>query len=356
MFIYYFIWFFISIFSFLNIRTAQIKVVYIVFLILLTIMTGFRYKVGGDWGNYIAIYDLFKGVSFSESLKLTDPGYALFNYIGQYFEFEDTILVNLFCSLIFYFCFYLLAKNTENYWLSLLISFPYLILVVSMGYTRQSVAIALILVALKYALESRLKLFFIFLFFAILFHKTAIIALMFLPFFISYKIFYNQFFFLLYSLFSFLFVSLVVYISSLTGDNIYTDQSSEMTSAGALFRISVHFLTLIFYLFYRKKIIIKYPNYYRLFDYMGLLVLYVFILAIPFSTLADRFNLYLITFDMFVFSVLYSMLKGFNKYFMLGSIIFFNTIMLIIWLSFGSWSHAWLPYQNYISNYIFGAI
>lgn len=356
MFIYYFLWFFISIFSFLNIRTVEMKIVYIYILILLMIVTGFRYEVGGDWINYIAIYDLFKGVSFTESLKITDPGYALFNYIGQYFGIKDTILVNLFCSLIFYFCFYLLAKNTENYWLPLLISFPYLILVVSMGYTRQSVAIALILVALKYALEKKLKLFFIFSFAAVLFHKTAIIVFMFLPFFISYKIFYNQIIFLLYALFSFLLVSLVVYISSLTGDNIYTDQSSEMTSAGALFRIFVHFLTLIFYLFYRKKIILQYPKYYRLFDYMALLVVYVFVLAIPFSTLADRFNLYLIAFDIFVFSILYSMLKGFNKYFMLGSIIFFNTIMLIVWLNFGSWSHAWLPYQNYISNYIVGAI
>lgn len=356
MFIYYFMWIFISIFSFLNIRAVESKIFYILFLIFLFFMTGLRYEVGGDWDNYIAIYDLFNGVSFADAVKLTDPGYAVFNYIGQYFELKDTILVNFLCALIFYFCFYLLAKNTENYWLPLLISFPYLILVVPMGYTRQSVAIALILVALKYAVEKRLKLFLIFSLLAILFHKTAIIVFIFLPFFISYKIFYNRFIFLFYALFSFLFVSLVVYISSLTGDNIYTDQSSEMTSVGALFRISVHFLTLIFYLFYRKKIILKYPRYYRLFDYMALLVIYVFMLAIPFSTLADRFNLYLIVFDIFVFSALYTMLKGFNKYFMLGTIIFFNTIMMVIWLNFGSWSHAWLPYQNYISNYIFGSI
>ena len=188
---YYFIWSLISAFSFLNIRSSQMKVVYIVFLILLILMTGLRYQVGGDWWNYIAIYDLFKGVSLTESLKLTDPGYALFNYVGQYFEIKDTILVNLFCSLIFYYCFYLLAKNTENYWLPLLISFPYLILVVSMGYTRQSVAIALILVALKYALEKRLKLFFIFSLLAILFHKTAIITFVFLPFFCGLKLCFN---------------------------------------------------------------------------------------------------------------------------------------------------------------------
>lgn len=356
MLFYYSIWMVISFFSFFSFKNVETRLFFLAFLVFLCLVIGFRYEVGADWKNYLFMYDLFKDVPFSESLLISDPGYGVLNYISQQLSIKDTILVNFICSALFFWAFYLLVKRMESYWIPLLISFPYLILVVSMGYTRQSVAIAFVLAALKYAFDGKYKYFYFFALMAILFHKSAIIVLMFLPFFIVNKWFYNRYFLILYAVFSFLLVSGAVYLSSVGGENQYTDQSSEMTSVGALFRIAVHFLVLFFYAFYRKKIIVMLPKHYRLFDYMALLVLYVFVLAIPFSTLADRFNLYLIAFDLFVFTILATALTGFNRYFMIGSIILFNTIMLVIWLNFGAWAHAWLPYQNYISNYLSGVI
>lgn len=356
MLFYYSIWMVISFFSFFSFKNVEVRLFFLIFLIFLCLMTGLRYEVGGDWGNYLEIYKNFKGVDFYNSLRITDIGYGILNYISQQMGFADTIMINFICALIFYTCFYFICKGVANFWLPLLISFPYLILVVSMGYTRQSVAIALVLLALKCGMSKKLKKLIFLSISAILFHKSAIIVLMFFPFFIFNSILKNNLIFIFYTFSSFLLMSGLVYMSSLSGDNIYTDQSSEMTSAGALFRILVHFLTLIFYIFYRNKITTLYPQSYRFFDYMAFLILYVFLLAIPFSTLADRFNLYLIVFDIFVFSTLATALNGFNRYFMLASIILFNTLMLFIWLNFGAWSHAWLPYQNYISNYLSGVI
>ncbi|WP_338560576.1 EpsG family protein [Acinetobacter sp. KS-LM10] len=352
MLIYYLIWSFICLAAFFFKRTAANKLTFILFIIFLIVFTGLRFQIGGDWGNYLQIYDYFKGLSFNESLFITDPGYSFFNYLSQIIGFSDTIFVNFLCSIFFYISFIFFYKKIENYWISLLVSFPYLILVVSMGYTRQSVAISFFLIAMLYAIEKKLVNFLVFSLLAFIFHKSAIIILMFAPLFFLPRTFNSNFVFLSYTFFSFLVMSSAVYISSVSGENIYTDQSGEVSSAGAIFRIIVHFLPLIFYIFYRSEIKRILLEKIRLFDYLSLLILYTLALAIPFSTLADRFNLYLIVYDIFVFSYLFTILNVFNRQVMLGFIIFFNTIMLIIWLNFGAWSHAWLPYQNYLFNYI----
>ena len=357
MLFYYFIWFFISFFSFFSFKKPEIRFLFFVLLFFLFLMTGLRFEVGGDWDNYLKIYTLFRGEGFFESLNITDPGYAILNYLSQQLGLVDTILVNFSCALIFYLCFYFICKKMDNYWLLLLISFPYLILVVSMGYTRQSVAIALVILAFKCALEKKHWKMLVLSLLAIFFHKSAIIIFMLYPFFLlPSKIFYNKWIFYSYAFFSFLMMSVLVYISSTSGENIYTSQSGDVSSAGALFRIVVHFLPLTFYVIYYSKIKIVLKENLRVFDYLALLIIFTLAMAIPFSTLADRFNLYLIIFDIFIFSILAINLNNFNRSVMIVSIIFFNTLMLIIWLNFGAWSHAWLPYQNYITNYLLSVI
>ncbi|MBP1491304.1 MULTISPECIES: EpsG family protein [Acinetobacter calcoaceticus/baumannii complex] len=352
---YYTIWFLISILSIFYSTKPEAKVIFIIFLVFLCLMTGFRYEVGGDWENYLNIYDYFKGIDIAEALTITEPGYALLNYFSQVLNFKNIVFVNAICSILFYSFFYKFSKKVENYWIPVLLAFPYLILVVSMGYTRQSVAIAFVSFAVVYGLEKNIIKFFIFSLLAILFHKSAIIVFMFLPLLLNLKYFSSTWFFSFYSLFSFLTMSGLVYYSSLSGDNIYTNQNSEVSSAGAIFRVVVHFLALFFYLLYRKKIVNSFNNY-RIFDYMSLLIIFVFLLAIPFSTLADRFNLYLIIFDILVFSYLFSNISVNSRKIMVLIVIFFNSLMLYIWLNFGAWSHAWLPYQNYLLRYILESI
>lgn len=356
MFFYYSIWFFIAYFSFFFKKTAENKLLFFFFIIIMVLFTGLRFEIGGDWSNYIQMYGYFDGLSLYESLSITDPGYGLFNYLSQILELKDTVLVNLLCSICFYLFFIFLFKRFENYWISLLVSFPYLILVVSMGYTRQSVAISFFIIALTFALEKKIIKFLIFSILAVIFHKSAIIILMFLPIFLFKEWFKNNFLFFCYTFSSFFFMSVIVYLSSISGDNIYTDQSGEISSAGAVFRVIVHFLALIFYLLYRPIIKRFLLERIRFFDYLSMLILFTLLLAIPFSTLADRFNLYLIIFDILIFSHLYSYLNVFNRHVMLGSIVFFNTVMLFIWLNFGAWSGAWLPYQNYLFNFLKGSI
>lgn len=357
MFFYYSIWAVISFFSFFSSKKSEVKLLFLFLLFFLFLMTGLRFEVGADWDNYLQIYGFFKNLNFPDSLVITDPSYGSLNYISQKLGLSDTILVNFSCALVFYICFYFICNKMVNYWLPLLVSFPYLILVVSMGFTRQSVAIALVILAFKCALESKYwKLIFLSLF-AISFHKSAIIIFMLYPFFLmSSNFFSNKWVFYSYAFFSFLAMSALVYLSSISGENMYTNQSGVVSSSGAIFRIIVHFLPLVFYVIYHSKIKLILKDNFRAFDYLALLIIFTLVMAIPFSTLADRFNLYLIIFDIFVFSTLFGYLNNFNRSVMVGSIIILNTLMIIIWLSFGAWSHAWLPYQNYIFNYLMESV
>lgn len=357
MIFYYSIWAFISFFSLFASNKPEFRIFFLGTLFFLSLMTGFRFEIGGDWNNYLSIYDLFEELSFADSLLITDPSYGFLNYLSHQFGIVDTIFVNFCCALVFYSCLYFVCKGMKNYWILLLVSFPYLILVVSMGYTRQSVAIALVILAFKYGLNNKYwKLIFLSLF-AISFHKSAIVVLMLYPFLIFQGNFFNnKVIFYTYTFFSFLFMSFLIYISSISGENIYTSQDSALSSTGAIFRIVVHFLPLFFYIAHHSKIKKIIENKIYVFDYLSLLIVFSLALAIPYSTLSDRFNLYLIIFDIFVFTSLAESLKSSNKLIMIGSIIFFNSLMLIIWMNFGTWSHAWLPYQNYISNYLLRVI
>ena len=73
-------------------------------------------------------------------------------------------------------------KNSDNRWLALAISFPIIIVILGMGYTRQGLAFAFSLYLIR-SLENRLFfLSLIYLSLAILTHKSAIVLSIFLQF------------------------------------------------------------------------------------------------------------------------------------------------------------------------------
>lgn len=355
MFFYLSLWAIISIFNFISPKNPQAKIFYIIFICILIVVTGLRYEIGGDWTNYLKIYDYFKGLSLSESLMVTDPGYGILNYISQDLGFKDTVFVNFSCALLFFICIYKVSILFKNYWLTLLICYSYLIVVVSMGYTRQSVAIAFGLLAFNYLLNKQYVKYFLSILIAFLFHKSAIILLAFSPL-IMLNIYLNKkinFYF--YTLLSFVVMTALIYYSSISGENIYTDTSNDMSSAGAIFRIIVHFLPLGYYFVYRKDIKQIVNDKMVVFDYLSIMIFYILGVSLIFSTLADRFNLYLIIYDVFVLNILYSLFNASHKRILVSTVFIFHSLILIIWLIFGAWAQAWLPYQNYLFSFIWEA-
>ena len=144
-------------------------------LILGTIfLIGFRYQIGGDWINYYETYLRIRAEGLDSALSHRSVGYGIINWLSAFFGW-GIVGVNTFCGTIFcaglgYFC-----SRQPLPWLAWLVATPYLIIVVAMGYTAQSVALGAVMFSYIFLSERRILLFIISVGFAFLFHKSAII-------------------------------------------------------------------------------------------------------------------------------------------------------------------------------------
>jgi len=154
------------------------------FGVLLIIVIGLRHEVGGDWDRYLFVYDyLEKNKSFFEVTKFNDIGYEFIHWLSyKYFNgiyAANFISATIFVTSLIYFC-----RSTPTVWLSLCISIPVLVIVVSMGYTRQALALSFFMLALISLSKDKLFNFYLLIIIGILFHKTLLIMI---PIGILYK-------------------------------------------------------------------------------------------------------------------------------------------------------------------------
>lgn len=353
MFFYYSIWLIVS-FLALPVTFGKYKklLIYSIYSLLI-IFVGLRFEVGGDWGNYIYKYNEFKYIrNFDDFMALSEPGYGFLNILSLMLNIRDTVLVNFVCSVIFFTCFYKFSKKINNYFFPLFICFTYTIIVVCTGYTRQSVAIGLSLLAFFSLMEKKTLYFVFYIFLGALFHKSILVFLILFPFGNKLLLSRSALFIYLYELISLFFITIMLYYASISEANSYVDVNSEMTSGGVYMRLLMHIVPIFYYLYYRPSFKKEIENY-KLIDFFILVILYVFILALFFSTLADRLNLFLVFFDLFVLTFIFNRINLNSKIFMWLVIFFSNTIVLTLWLNFGKWTQiSWIPYRNYVFEFL----
>ncbi|MDV2440808.1 EpsG family protein [Acinetobacter gerneri] len=329
-----------------------IKPLVFILYFLLVIVVGLRYQVGGDWVSYHNKLINYQYINtMQDFIELAEPGYGLLNYLSVSLNITDIIWVNLICAILFFTCFYKFSNYLNNLIFPLFICFTYTILVVATGYTRQSVAIGFSLLVFLSILEKNVFKYFLFIFLGLLFHKTIIVFLIFLPFLFNILNFERSLNFIFYTIFSIVLVTVIVYLSIINEYNAYT---AGMTSRGAYMRLIMHVLPIIIYLFNR--------NFFRsrlsqmnmaVLDLSICIIIYLFVLAIFMSTVADRINLYFVFFDIFVLTFIFNNLKLSKKLVLWFLIFISNTIVLTLWLFFGKWTaEDWLPYNNYLLIYL----
>lgn len=338
MYIYYGLFLWIALSSFTKSRYIQLITVFILILVV-----GLRFKVGGDWYSYLMMYEQISNTSLLFSLNYTDPAYGIINYLAYEWK-QDIWLVNLICAIIFFLGIDRLCNFSKNYWIAFLISFPYLIITVSMGYTRQSAAIGLAFIAFVSLLKNRKINFFLSIFLGLLFHKSAILMLIFAPYVFNYN-----FTHLKNMVYIFISITALYFLMNRFGseDNIYF--SNEVSSAGALSRMLIHLPSIILYITYRKKFAKIFENKIAIFDTLVALIAVFFLIALFYSTFADRFNLYFYIFDMFILSTFSLFLNHQSYYIYIFIIAFFQFILFSIWLNFSPFADCcWIPYQNYL--------
>ena len=144
-------------------------------LVVFSLAIGLRHQVGGDWFNYQTVRETWASYDdlWSVLQERRDPAYALLCWLSP--DIGGDYFVNLICGIFFSTSLFYFCKKQGNPWLALVISVPYLVTVVGMGYTRQAVAIGFVMRGLVALGEDENLRFIFWVFVAALFHKSAAI-------------------------------------------------------------------------------------------------------------------------------------------------------------------------------------
>ena len=347
--IYWNIIIFLSVMSFVGKYTnAYNKIFYYFFIIFLFFFVAFRYAISWDWGNYLRIYEGYKYATLDDVIGGIEPIFGLTNLLSVKLGFEDIIFTNIVFAMIVFFFLNLFLLRLKAYWLGLLIYFPVHILIVSMGYVRQAVAIAILLYAFLKLWDKKHLQFILWVIIASLSHRTAIIMLMFWPI-----VFFNlkDSLLKLYSIVALISILGILYLSMESEGNAYT--TNQVSSSGIYLRLVLYIVPLFYYYSYRNSYFkVEFPQFYKVLDFFVLLISMCFLLSFSFSTLADRFSLYLIFFNLFICMSLYCYLPQKPKFNLVLFVVLSHMLSFTIWKIFGFGADPSYSYQNYIINYI----
>lgn len=314
----------------------------------LTIFIGLRHEVGGDWGSYLMYVNGLKGSKFSDGFSLTsDPGYLILNWIAANNGFS-IYLVNFVGAVIFSFGLVFFCRNLPRPLLGLVAAIPYLIIVVSMGYTRQAIALGIAMIGLVFLGREKRYWFIIFILIATSFHKSAIVLIP-IAALASTK---NRFFII----FWILMIGIAAYYSALSSQferlvTFYIQETYE--SQGALVRLLMLLIPSLILLLWPHRFSLEYSELllWRVFAgvSLSLFILYFFTDA---STAIDRMALYLLPIQLVVFSYLPEFFgsRGPQRQWIVLGIIVYFLIVLIVWIRFSPYSQYWIPYNNLLLN------
>ena len=312
--------------------------------IFLTLLIGLRHQVGGDWFNYLVHLEILKNEALSAFFKKGDPGYEFLNWVGANIA-GGLYLVNTLSALVFVYGLIVFCRNQPRPWLALLVAFPYLIVVVSMGYTRQGVAIGLAMLALNAMMCGRIFHFVLWIICAALFHKTAIVLLPLVILRSSQKFWLSLIGVLI------LVVFLFVFLLQEAVDSFMTNYvGSGMSSSGAVIRIAMNALPAAVFLIYGKCFMMS-EEQKKLWTWLSIIALFFIVLLVisPSSTAVDRVALYLIPLQLFVWSRVPDAFgkPGCNNEPWVYMVVAYSFGVLFVWLFAADHAFAWLPYQFY---------
>ena len=316
--------------------------------LVLVVLVGLRYRVGGDWLNYLRDFRVIERRDFIGAVVSSqgEIGYTLLNWIAAQAG-AGIWLVNLVCAVPFAIGLTRLCRGQPNPWLALVVATPILIIVIGMGFTRQAAALGFLMIALSTISEKpSLRPFIFFVLAGGLFHRTVLI---FIPIVLAMS---SKNRFLSYV---FAFMALVAgYYMLFTG--MFTRYSvgylqEEVDAAGAAVRIAMTAVAALVLLLSRKRFFQRddEARIWKTFAVLGI-VAGISLLFVDSSAILDRLAMYLIPLQLVVLTRFpYVLSKDENSVlFWRAFIVIYSAAVLFVWLFYATNAPAWIPYQNYL--------
>jgi hypothetical protein len=312
--------------------------------LLLTLVIGYRFHVGGDWGNYLRQLQYARYQDVSAAMQLEDPAYGLLNLLASRQDW-GIAGINLVCALLFTIGLLVFCRSLPRPWLALAIAMPYLVTVVAMGYTRQSVALGFAMLGMVSLSRRQVRWFVFWVICAATFHKSAVLLL---PI-AALAATRNRYW-----------IALWMAVISLGAYAIFLDRSmstfytnyveSQYQSQGAIVRTAMNFVPAVIYLVYGRRF--RLPpvdaNLWRWFSIFSILLFAAAMLAAA-TTAVDRIALYMLPLQLVIFTHLPDALgrRGKSNQGWVSLVIAYYACVLFVWLNYATNARYWLPYRFY---------
>lgn len=308
----------------------------------ITLLVGYRYEVGGDWGQYLRLVDFISGETLLSALGLSDPGYMLVAWLSAWAGW-DVYGVNLFCGAVFAVGLVSFCLRLPRPWLALAVSVPYLIIVVAMGYSRQGVALGFVLLGLVALQDKSAFKFAVWVIIGATFHKSAALVLP-LAALASRR---NR-----YWTTAWIAVAAAIAYEVLLRDSVdslYENYvEAEYQSEGALVRLLMNALpaTILLFGFRRLRLPPEQVSLWRWFAILSWALL-IILFTTSASTAVDRVALYMLPLQLVVFAYLPDLMgsRGRPKETVVSVVLLYYGAVLFVWLNFAVHARFWVPYR-----------
>jgi len=308
---------------------------------LIALLIGVRYQVGGDWGAYEKMLSYARYSDLWTTLSEGDPAYQLLTWLVAR-SGAEIWAVNLFCGAVFAWGLGRLCRAQPDPWLAMLIAIPYLTIVVAMGYSRQAVAIGIVMAGLA-ALQQNASVarFAIYVAIAAMFHRTSVVALPLVVLASNRNLLGN--------------VLLVVSGTAILYDLALQDSidrylrnylDAATDSQGAAIRVSMSIVPATLFLLFRSKLQISVIDGRLWLNFaIASFILLGLLFVLPSSTVVDRLALYVLPLQLVILSRLPRLFHGKTLARLL--IMLYTFAVQFVWLNYAAHAEYWLPYRFY---------
>jgi len=300
---------------------------------------GMRYQVGGDWGAYLRMLEMQSGRSLGDVITGEDPGFYLLCWLVERAG-GSIYWVNTLCGMIVMAGVVRFCRSLPLPWLALLLSVPYLIIVVGMGYTRQAAALGFLMLGLVSLTNQSLRWFLFWTLLGATFHKSAVLMLPVAALASTSNRFWSLFWGGVISIAAgYLF--LLDSAAYLWTNYVEADYQSQ----GGMIRVLMNAVPAALFLSLNRRMRLS-AGEQKLWFWMSLFSLACIPLVVLSSTATDRVALYLIPIQLFVFSHLPFLAKEPSLRATIAlAVVCYYAFVQFVWLVFGAHSYAWVPYQ-----------
>lgn len=306
--------------------------------LLFALLIGLRHEVGGDWFNYLRHFG-YVTPSLVDILPLGDPGYYGLNWLVA--QLDGTIYhVNFVCASILMWGTVVFCRAQPNSWLALLVAVPYMLIVVGMGYTRQSAALGFALLALVAISDGRIRGFILWVVLGATFHKSAVLLLPIAGLAASRNRLVTG---SLVALTTVLVYYLMLADSSELLWERYVDSGYQ--SEGGLVRVLMNVVPAVFLIAFRRRLV-RDAQEQVLWLWIAAFALACLPLLWVASTAIDRIALYLIPIQLYVFTRLPQLAnRRSSRTQIVLAVVAFYALVQAVWLNFAIHAEHWLPYR-----------